>query len=65
MPKNNSVIYILTFSIFVTVILSTLVTGFLVGKSLVISSIISNNGPANGEEIMKPANTERLVEIDV
>ena len=44
------------------VILSALVSGFLIWKRLVISRTTGNKRPTDGKGIIRPANSERLVE---
>ncbi len=60
--KSTPTIHIIPFNIFATVVLSVLVTGFLIWKDLVISSATSNNGPVDGEGTIGPTDVEGLAD---
>lgn len=61
--KSILAIHIVPFRVFVIVVLSALVTNFLIWKDLVISSTTSNKRLANGEGIIRLADAQELVVI--
>lgn len=62
--KGTPPISIIPFSIFATVVLSTLVIGFPIWKSLVIFSTIDNNEPVDREKTIRPADKKRSADIE-
>ncbi len=62
--KSTLVIYIVPFSIFVTVILSMLVTCFPIWKGLIISSTTGNNGLADDKGTMRLADAKSSADIE-
>lgn len=59
------VIHIVSFKVFLAIILSALVTDLLIENGLVIFNMTGNKKPTDGKEAMRPANAKELANTEV